>query len=341
MPGIMDLLVFSCVHYGLLFLLALISYVIGQKLTRTCIFNSGSEKTAFSISLGLGVVACVIFVLGLLHLLYKQIVIFSLVSITILCLLNGKAVRRDLFGLLATLRTHKLRLILGVLCVFFLPYFLLPLYPPTAFDATMYHLPSAIAYAQNHSLVFLPLVRFSLFPQINEMLFPLVLILSDDVSAHLVQFLMMGLVALGLYAWGQRLFNSRVSCWAAGTLAFKSFGSMDWEFGVHRYWLCMLYLFWYLRVFQLDGYRCDSVARYGGCIFRIWRCGEVFSPFLFSFIRFGPCFQGDKETKIRTDSSLHNNSRAHSRSVVSACLLLYRQSGFPFFPRYLRIRILQ
>ncbi len=41
------------------------------------------------------------------------------------------------------------------------------------------------------------------------------LILSDDVAAQLVQFLMMGLVALGLYAWGQRLFNPRVGFWAA------------------------------------------------------------------------------------------------------------------------------
>ncbi len=148
--------------------------------------------------------------------LYKEIIISVLSLFTLLCLLDDKAVRRDIFDFFGTLLTRKASLILGVLCaLFFLPYFLLPLYPPTAFDATMYHLPSAKAYAQNHGLVFLPFIRFSLFPQINEMLFSLMLILSDDVAAQLVQFLMMGLVALGLYAWGQRLFNPRVGFWAA------------------------------------------------------------------------------------------------------------------------------
>jgi len=191
-------------------------YVIGRRLTRARIFNSGWEKTVFSTGLGLGFIACVIFALGLLHVLYKAIVISVLSLITILCLLDDKAVRRDIFDFFGTLWTRKALLIIGVLgALFLLPYFLLPLYPPTAFDATMSHLPSAKAYAQNHGLIFLPFIRFSLFPQINEMLFSLMLILSDDVAAQLVQFLMMGLVALGLYAWGQRLFNSRVGCWAA------------------------------------------------------------------------------------------------------------------------------
>lgn len=217
MHGILEVIVFSFAHYGLGFLLALISYVIGRKLTRVCIiFNSGWEKTVFSTGLGLGVIACIVLALGLLHLLYKEIIIFVLSLSTILCVLGWKEVKQDIYELFVTLWTCKLWLILSVLCaLFFLPYFLLPLYPPTAFDATMYHLPFAKAYAQNHSLVFLPFIRFSFFPQINEMLFSLMLILSDDVAAHLVQFLMMCLVALGLYAWGQRLFNPRVGCWAA------------------------------------------------------------------------------------------------------------------------------
>ena len=178
LPGTLDLLAFSCAHYGIVFLLALISYVVGRRLTRACIFNSGWEKTVFSTGLGLGFIACLIFVLGLLHLLYKEIIISVLSLFTLLCLLDDKAVRRDIFDFFGTLWTRKASLILGVLCaLFFLPYFLLPLYPPTAFDATMYHLPFAKAYAQNHSLVFLPFIRFSFFPQINEMLFSLMLIL--------------------------------------------------------------------------------------------------------------------------------------------------------------------
>jgi 4-amino-4-deoxy-L-arabinose transferase-like glycosyltransferase len=46
------------------------------------------------------------------------------------------------------------------------------------------------------------------------MLFSLMLLLYDDISAQFVQFLMMWVVAIALYAWGQRAFRREVGLWS-------------------------------------------------------------------------------------------------------------------------------
>jgi hypothetical protein len=79
----------------------------------------------------------------------------------------------------------------------------------------MYHLTIAKLDVQMHSLVFTPYIRFSTLPQLNEMLFALMLSVFDDVSAQLVQFLMMLLITVTLYGWGRRWFTQRVGLWSA------------------------------------------------------------------------------------------------------------------------------
>jgi hypothetical protein len=83
------------------------------------------------------------------------------------------------------------------------PSFLLALYPPTGFDATMYHLPFARAFAATGGVPFLPDLRFPVFPQANEMLFAFALLFAPDVATHLVQWLLTLLTAvlIGCWAW--------------------------------------------------------------------------------------------------------------------------------------------
>lgn len=205
---------FALAHYAVLAALAVVSYVIGRKLTAKCKYHSIWERVTFSISLGLGVIASLIFVLGLLRWLYVEVVLGLLALLAVLCASTWKELGKELLAFFAHLPKQWL-LIGGVGIVFFLPFLILPLYPPTAWDATMYHLALVETYVKNHELTFTPYFRFSLFPQINQMLFTLMLMFSDDISAQLVQFLMMVLVALVLYAWALRLFSPRVGLWAA------------------------------------------------------------------------------------------------------------------------------
>jgi dolichyl-phosphate-mannose-protein mannosyltransferase len=208
------LLIFFFIHYSAVALLSVLAYVIGRTLTKRCAYGSFSEQLAFSTTLGIGAIGYMIFLLGLAHQLRRGTVLGCVIIAAGLCFETWKDLRGELLGTSPKSWPMWLAALGLVITVFWL-FWPLPLYPPTGFDATMYHLPVAKLYAQKHSLVYDPYIRFSSFPQLNEMLFSLMLLFSDDISAQLTQTLMMFLIALAVYAWGKRLWNSEAGLWAA------------------------------------------------------------------------------------------------------------------------------
>lgn len=88
----------------------------------------------------------------------------------------------------------------GVLLSIFL---LLPLYPATAFDATMYHLPYAKAIATTGGAPFLRDLRFPVFPQLMEFLFAVLFRGGRDLAAQCLSVIATLLTALLLLAWGR------------------------------------------------------------------------------------------------------------------------------------------
>ncbi len=84
---------------------------------------------------------------------------------------------------------------------------LLALYPPLGFDATLYHLPFAKAFAATGRLPFLPALRFPVFPQLDEMLLALALLLGGELAAQLVMTLATLLTVALLVAWGRSAFG--------------------------------------------------------------------------------------------------------------------------------------
>ncbi len=89
------------------------------------------------------------------------------------------------------------------------PFLLLALYPPTAFDATLYHLPFARAFVESGGVPYLLDRRVPVFPQANEILFAAVMLFGPDVAAHGVQLLMTLLSAALAVEWGRRTFPDR------------------------------------------------------------------------------------------------------------------------------------
>ncbi|HEY3567189.1 MAG TPA: phospholipid carrier-dependent glycosyltransferase [Thermoanaerobaculia bacterium] len=89
------------------------------------------------------------------------------------------------------------------------PLILLALYPPTAFDATLYHLPFARAFVETGGVPYLLDRRVPVFPQANEILFAAVMLFGPDVAAHGVQLLMTLLSAALAMEWGRRRFPER------------------------------------------------------------------------------------------------------------------------------------
>ena len=219
----MNSLSFALLHYFAIGLIALVSYLLGRRLTRRVSYHSLLEEISFSVAIGLGLIAYLTMILGLIGLLYFWLIILLLLIAVLICSplrhFSDFSFRLSWEWLGRLRKRNKLSLVLVlVVSALLVPICLLPLYPPTGFDSTMYHLAYAKIYTQNHQIVLTPYLRFPVFPQTNEMLFTLSLLLFDDVTAQLIEFLMMTVLAMALIAFGQRFFTKGAGLWSAAIL---------------------------------------------------------------------------------------------------------------------------
>lgn len=82
-----------------------------------------------------------------------------------------------------------------------LPLFVLALYPPLAFDETLYHLPTVRSFAQAGSLPFLPSLRAPVFPHLDEVLRVPLYLAGGETATHLVPLLATLVTALLVFVW--------------------------------------------------------------------------------------------------------------------------------------------
>jgi hypothetical protein len=85
--------------------------------------------------------------------------------------------------------------------VLLLPLALLALYPPIAFDETLYHLPFVRAIASSGAINFNSNLRFPIFPQLHEALCVPILLLFGDTATHFVAVAEVLLLAGIVIAW--------------------------------------------------------------------------------------------------------------------------------------------
>lgn len=170
-------------------------------------FRDALEAAAFRVGTGSGILGTVLFLIGLAGMLTRPVVgslVGLLLVVAAIFAFRRRPGQRVKPGLVSWL---------AALC--FVPSFLLAIYPPTAFDATMYQLPYARLFAENNAVVFAHTLRFPVFPQLQNMLFAAALLLYDDVTAHLTQ-----LVAFAVTAAAVVSSASRYGGRAAGVIAF-------------------------------------------------------------------------------------------------------------------------
>jgi 4-amino-4-deoxy-L-arabinose transferase-like glycosyltransferase len=218
MEDSMLLLKFVAAHYGFVILLGLISYIIGYRLTRRVDFDSLWEEVSVSVSLGLGIIAHLTLFLGLLRLLYPSVVLLALLGCVIACYPVLPELAQRIRVKLKATRARARMLLVGVFLAVSIPVLALPLYPPRAFDSTMYFLTSAKVYVQSHQLVVTPFLRLPVLPQLNEMLFTLALLLYDDIAAQVIQLLLLATLTAALIAFGRRNFSTQTGWWSAAIL---------------------------------------------------------------------------------------------------------------------------
>jgi hypothetical protein len=190
---------FLAAHLLAFAVLAATAWAAGSLATRSFAWEGWVERLAVPIALGLAVLAHLGFLLGALGLLRPGVLILLvMIGIAFFCW-----ERRHLAGSLF------LRILLPALLAL-APLFVLTMYPPTAFDETMYHLPFARAFARSGALPAMSAMlalRFPVFPALGELLFAETLLLAGDVATHLVDLVAILATAGILVAWGRRAFS--------------------------------------------------------------------------------------------------------------------------------------
>jgi hypothetical protein len=211
-----EAILFFVNHHVFLIGVGILSYGIGRRLTQRIRFDSAAEQIAFCTTLGLGFLSYLILLIGTLGLLHRWLISAVMGVVFLLCASAWIELYRGVSSAYKERVWVRWKPIIFILLTILIisPVLLLPLYPPTAFDSTMYHLPYAKIYTQENRIVFTPYLRYAVSPQINEMLFTLAIRLYDGVAAQLIQFLMMGVLTTGLFAFGRRHFSQRVGIWA-------------------------------------------------------------------------------------------------------------------------------
>ncbi len=179
----------------------------GYILLRKQRFHSFLEKVIFSISLGLGLWALLLFVLGLLGWLYRDLIW----SLTIACalgvilyILRSKNLMLEIQRWRRNYKPH-LQQIIPIIAIFYLGILLsVTLYPPVLWDATMYHLVLARQYLIDHHITVNTGLTFPVLPALNHMLFTWTFALKDHLLAQMIECTFLILTAIGLYSWGKR-----------------------------------------------------------------------------------------------------------------------------------------
>jgi dolichyl-phosphate-mannose-protein mannosyltransferase len=224
---------------------------------------SGIERAAVAMALGLALAGHVALGLGLVGRLEPVAIVALVVAAHLLA-------RGDLYRLLSvarrswSLRARRPRWLgvaVGVPALS--PFVLCALYPPLAFDETMYHLPFARAFARRHGLAFLPDLRFPVFPQLVETLFAAVLQLAGDVATHGVSLVATLATALLVAGWAARAAGPGRGAAAGGLAAAILLGQpIAVHLGGSAYVEPALALFAAAAAYGADRWRTDGDRRW-------------------------------------------------------------------------------
>jgi hypothetical protein len=151
---------------------------------------------ALRLTIALAVAGQVLVVLGVLGLLQAWVLI-TVAALTLI-LFHAEARRRGAgFDFLRVPASPRETVLL-------IPLAILALYPPIAFDETLYHLPFVRAFASSGAINYFGDIRFPAFPQFHELLCVPVFLLLGDTATHFVAVAEALLVAGLLLAWPEK-----------------------------------------------------------------------------------------------------------------------------------------
>lgn len=205
-------------HAAVFAVLGATCFVFGRRLLRGFDFASAGEEIALCTGLGLGTAATALFGIGLAGDLTVPAVVGGILLIHAACLGTWRDAVRRARSRARALEARDLWpwVPLAFACALVA---VLSCYPPTGFDATLYHLPYARVFARTHRIASLPERRFPVFPQLGESVFSAVLLLSDDTNIPGVEVLALLAGLAALWGWARRKGGPAAGAWAPSAWA--------------------------------------------------------------------------------------------------------------------------
>jgi hypothetical protein len=222
------------VNLGLFGSILLAALGAGHLFLRRMTFHSFAERLVFTMAIGLGTWAVVLFCLGLAGLLYKKFIFALTVTTAAAFVVHLYKANKYRFSNLSlkgfpTLENYKepRKLVAVFLALLVFGYWALLFrqtqHPPIQWDATSNHLVLANKYLTEHRVFPVMGVAQPILPALNHMLFAWGISLRDDILSQMFEHTLMVLVALGLFSWGKReerpMFGVATAClWLAHPL---------------------------------------------------------------------------------------------------------------------------
>ena len=252
----MTLAVFAVSRYLIVMLFCVTAYAIGRASLQRLPFASRAEEIALCTAFGLGVLSQIVLIAGL----FGWLTMGGIITVMVLSLLFAVGCRLSWTKLSPAWRRPRLQA-LGVIAALAIAglaataLLLLPLYPPTDFDETMYHLAVAKIWIQAHAIVPTPYLRGQVLPHTAHALFAALMILKDDIAAQILSVVATVLTAIGLFGWGVRVRGTAcgvlaAALWLGSPAALTLAGVADYH--------ALSSLFCFAALFSLANYATEK-----------------------------------------------------------------------------------
>lgn len=224
-----DYLVWAIVHLGAWVLMLLCAAGMGSLFLHNNRFQNLAERIVFTTAIGLGLCALVLFILGLLGILYQSVIWILTVLGAMATVLSFLYSNRRSLGMRhwkqvlsiqqwkrhCSLRNSVIALLIFLAAGYGFLLLMTAQYPPLLWDSTSQHLIVAREFLSQHRLAVELGIPHPVLPALNHMLFAWAFALQDDILAQMVEQTFSILTALGLYAWGKRQAQRALGCAAA------------------------------------------------------------------------------------------------------------------------------
>lgn len=252
----MTLAVFAASRYLIVMLFCVTAYAIGRASLQRLLFASRAEEITLCTAFGLGVLSQIILIVGL----FGWLTMGGIITVMALSLFFALGCSLSWTKQLPAWRRPSLQALgviaaLAIAGVLAIPVFLLPLYPPTDFDETMYHLAVAKIWVQAHAIIPTPYLRGQVLPHTAHALFAALMILKDDIAAQILSTVATVLTAIGLFGWGVRVRGTAcgvlaAALWLGSPAALTLAGVADYH--------ALSSLFCFAALFSLANYATEK-----------------------------------------------------------------------------------